>query len=112
MIELVNPDQLIVGEKYYIKRKGNRKNSVGIFRDYDYYEWYDEYDDDGRVAMFDYLDDSNDHILDVGYDIESKLNEFYRFISREEFYKKMKEKYDVKCLDIILKRLINESFSW
>ena len=80
IFQLVKSDELIVGEKYYIKRKGTFKNSIGIFWKYGDYDWYDEYDEYG-LAIFNILDDSNDHILDVGYDIESKLNEFYKKFS-------------------------------
>jgi hypothetical protein len=38
------------------------------------------------------------------------MNEFYKYISKEEYYMKVKEKYDRKCLNIILKRLVDESF--
>jgi hypothetical protein len=45
-----------------------------------------------------------------------QLNErnycFYRYISHEEYLKKRKEKYDDTCLNIILKRLVDESFMW
>lgn len=36
----------------------------------------------------------------------------YRYVSDEEFLKKRKEKYDEKCLNIILKRLVDETFEW
>ena len=36
----------------------------------------------------------------------------YRYVSDEEYRAKIKEKYDTKCLDIILKRLVDESFQW
>jgi hypothetical protein len=38
--------------------------------------------------------------------------DFYRYISKKEFYTKVKEKYDAKCLDIILKRIVNDDFTW
>jgi hypothetical protein len=37
---------------------------------------------------------------------------FYRYVSPEEYNKKVKEKYDATCLDIVLKRLVNETFTW
>ncbi len=36
----------------------------------------------------------------------------YRYVSKEEYRAKIKEKYDAKCLDIVLKRLVDESFQW
>ena len=37
---------------------------------------------------------------------------FYRYVSIEEYRKKVREKYNDRCLDIVLKRLVDESFSW
>ena len=37
---------------------------------------------------------------------------FYRYISPEEYRGKIKEKYDSTCLDIVLKRIVNETFTW
>jgi hypothetical protein len=37
---------------------------------------------------------------------------FYRYISQKEYKEKLREKYDLTCLNIVLKQLINESFSW
>jgi hypothetical protein len=37
---------------------------------------------------------------------------FYRYISEKEYKEKRKEKYDATCLDIVLKRLVDELFSW
>jgi hypothetical protein len=36
----------------------------------------------------------------------------YRYVSEEEYRSKIKEKYDAKCLGIVLKRLVDESFEW
>ena len=43
-----------------------------------------------------------------------ELNEIniYRYVSEEEFLKKRKEKYDLNCLNSVLKRLLDESFVW
>jgi hypothetical protein len=37
---------------------------------------------------------------------------FYRSVSPQEYRLKLKEKYDTTVLNIILKRLIDPSFSW
>jgi hypothetical protein len=37
---------------------------------------------------------------------------YFKIITPEEYKMKLKEKYDHTCLNIILKRLIDESFSW
>jgi hypothetical protein len=100
MIQLINADELIVGEKYYIKRKPRylqlQKNYVGIFESHD-----DEFDGFGTFSI------SNNHI-----EFDFDLIEIYRFVTSEEYYIKLKEKYDLKCLNIVLKRLVNETFEW
>lgn len=100
MIQLINEDELIVGEKYYIKRKPRylqlQKNSVGIFESHDV-----EFDGFGSFT-----------ILNNEIEFDFDLIEIYRFVTSEEYYIKLKEKYDLKCLNIILKRLVDESFSW
>lgn len=101
MIERIKGDDLIIGEKYYVKIirrtiKCSSKNISGIFlhynEDYEDYAWF--------KAGADYIELNRDR------------HEFYRYVSKEEFYGKMKEKYDAKCLSIILKGLIDESFTW
>jgi hypothetical protein len=37
---------------------------------------------------------------------------FYRYVSNYQYYMALKEKYNQTCLDIVLKRLVNENFSW
>jgi hypothetical protein len=100
MIQLINADELIVGEKYYIKRKPRYlqipKNYVGIFKSHDV-----EVDGFGTFTVFN---------NDIEFDFD--LIEIYRFVTSDEYYVKLKEKYDAKCLNIVLKRLVNETFEW
>ena len=99
-LEFVNGEKLINGEKYYVKRKKgihsmNIKYYHGIFDGYNDFEgfvWFKTHN--------------------VSIELHLSLNTFYRHVSKQEFYKKVKEKYDRKCLNIILKRLIDESFQW
>jgi hypothetical protein len=100
MFELVDKNKLVKGEKYCVKRKRflhsrHIKNFDCIFdrSDFERFVWV-----------------KRSILLDIELDLE--LNDFYRYVSKEEFYAKVKEKYDVKCLNIILKRLIDESFAW
>ena len=98
MIELVDKYTLTKGEKYYVKRKRFLQshplnNFICIF---------DEYVDEDFVFVT--------TILDIKIDLH--LNEFYRHVSKEEYYVKLKEKYNNTCLNIILKRLVNETFEW
>jgi hypothetical protein len=104
MIQLINADELIVGEKYYIKRKPRylqvQKNYIGIFESHD-----DEFDGFGTFSIT--FSISNNHI-----EFDFDLIEIYRFVTYEEYYIKLQEKYDAKCLNIVLKRLVNETFEW
>ena len=101
MIETVDKDRLIKGEKYHVKRNKRFVHSRHI-KSFDCI--FDGYGDEGFVWV------KLSILLDVELDLE--FNEFYRYISKEEYYKKVKEKYDAKCLNIILKRLVDESFQW
>jgi hypothetical protein len=99
MIYLVDKYTLTKGYKYYIKRKKRLlyphplNNFICIF---------DAYIDEDFVWV--------STILDIKVDLN--LNEFYRYVSKEEYYIKLKEKYDGTCLNIVLKRLVDESFAW
>jgi hypothetical protein len=104
MFELVNPRKLIYGQKYYMK--SYRRSSNIIF--YGYMDFDNEMDNFAlikRLNTFMGVIISNDII-----EIDIDMNDFYRRVSKEEYYAKVKEKYDRKCLNIILKRLIDESF--
>ncbi len=46
------------------------------------------------------------------FQMHQRYYNFYRYITKHEYYMKVKEKYDVNCLNIILKRLVNETFEW
>jgi len=102
MYQQVEEDELINGEKYYVKRKRrnnmNIKNFHGMFNgsDFEGFVWFKIYNE---------LNESIDSI-----ELDAQLNTFYRVVSKKEFYAKVKEKYDRKVLNIILKRLIDESF--
>lgn len=97
MFECVKGNKLIIGEKYYIKRQHDNIH-FSIFDGYN--ELFQE---------FAWFKISNDYIL---VEFDSEFNKFYRYVSNEEYYEKIKEKYDDKCLNIVLKRLVDESFQW
>jgi hypothetical protein len=100
MIELVDKESLIKGVKYHVKREKQIVHSRCIkefdciFDGYSYYEGF------AWVKLTDFLD----------AELILELNKFYRYISKEEYYSKLKKKYDHKCLNIILKRLVDETF--
>lgn len=118
MIELVNPRKLIYGKKYYMKRC-HRDSTDIIFYGYMEYDAQIDSDSENDIEMDNFawvkclksitnsVIVSNDII-----EIDIDMNDFYRYVSKEEFYKKVKEKYDVKCLNIVLKRLVDETFVW
>ena len=118
MIELVNPRKLIYGKKYYMKRC-HRDSTDIIFYGYMEYDAQIDSDSENDIEMDNFawvkclksitnsVIVSNDII-----EIDIDMNDFYRYVSKEEFYKKVKEKYDVTCLNIVLKRLVDESFVW
>ena len=89
MIQLIHYENLIQGEIYYVK--------------HNFLE---------RIDKLIFISDSFFKYPNSNYDFRVHLNAntFYRFVSKEEFYVKVKEKYDRKCLNIILKRLVDETF--
>ena len=96
MIELVDKYTLVKGTHYYVKGTLMYPLSLRNFQcTFDYYE---------EDAAW----------LTTSLDIKLYLTfyHFYRYVSKEEYYKKLKEKYDATCLDIILKRLVNDDFHW
>ena len=96
MLEFVEGTKLINGEKYFVKSY-NGKDRIIEFLEYDTLR-------NKQIAV----------CLDINRIIYlfTDLNCYYRYVKKEEYWRKLKEKYDVKCLDIVLKRLINENFQW
>jgi len=101
MIELVDKYILIPGKRYYVKRTC----PIYLYSAKNYDCVFDRYDEDFEgfvwVKMFTF-----------DYELALELSDFYRYVSREEFYAKVKEKYDQTCLNVVLKRLINDDFRW
>ena len=96
MIELepTNKSDLLVGQEYYVINRYDRTRF--------------------RLNLL-YLGNSyfRDTDSNLKFKIHSQFFHFYRFVSREEYYMKLKEKYDATCLNLILKRLVNdELFGW
>lgn len=94
MIEEVDKYALVKGQRYYVK--GNYPRSIKPIECI-----FDNYEDDTVWLT------TNLHIR-----LYLAFYDFYRYVSREEFYAKVKEKYDQTCLDIVLKRLVNDDFRW
>ena len=92
MFEEVEINQLTIGKVYYINRNEWDLGEV-IFNSYQY-----------PVVCVTFIDKN------IQCKLEINKNKFYIHVSKEEFYAKVKEKYDHKCLNIILKRLVDETF--
>ena len=92
MFEQVKYDDLVKGQTYYVVQK----------------EGFIEGDDMIYLgnSFFRYWDSIH------AFKIDKRYFNFYRYVSKDEYYMKLKEKYDSKCLDIVLKRLVNEHFEW
>jgi hypothetical protein len=96
MIELVDKYTLVKGNKYYVKGNPIYPPSLKIFE-----------------CIFDcYEDDTAWLTTNLNIRLYLAFYDFYRYVSKEEFYAKVKEKYDQTCLDLVLKRLVNDDFRW
>lgn len=98
LIKYINHSHLISGENYYIQ---DTESS-----DYWYLKFKRHSGARNQYNWFTSLHDPN---------VTLKFNQTYQCyikISAEEYNKKLREKYYAKCLDIVLKRLIDESFVW
>ena len=91
MLQLIDSDQLIKGEMYCVINDFLERKEYLIFDGY---------------SFFKYPDSNYSFQLHLG------SNTFYRYITKEEYYAKLKEKYDHKCLNILLKKIVDESFEW
>jgi hypothetical protein len=107
LLESVDRRKLIYEQKYYMKR--NHRPCIDIIF-YGYMEFGDVIDSDSEFEMdnFAWVKCLNS-VMDI-IEIDIDMNEFYRSVTKEEYYSKLKEKYDRKVLNIILKRLVDESF--
>ena len=87
----------VKGETYYVKIKNNFIMGDLLFDNYSYSKmgaWFDT-----TNKRHGYYFELNDIII-------------YRYITKKEYFAKVKEKYDNKCLNMVLKRLVNETFEW
>lgn len=88
---------LVYRERYYIKKKSGDIIGDLLFDSYNQL----------KTALWFVMPDER-------YAYLFQLNEIiiYRYVSHKEYYVRIKEKYDRKCLNIVLKRLVDESFQW
>ena len=96
MIEQIK-SELLSRKAYYIKRKNGEIMGNLIFESYN----------QSKTALWFYVPNKP-------YAYLFQWNEIiiYKYITNEEYLKKVKEKYDQTCLNIVLKRLVDESFEW
>ncbi len=94
MLEEVEINQLIIGHSYFINRNEWDLGDV-VFNGYQC-----------PVVWVTFIDKNIHCQLDI------HQTKFYIPVTEENYYAKVKEKYDAKCLKIILKRLIDDSFQW
>jgi hypothetical protein len=92
MFELVKFNDLVEGHTYYVVQK----------------EGFIEGDDMIylRNSFFRYWNSIH------AFQLDKRYFNFYRYVTKYEYYIKLKERYDKTCLDIVLKRLVNENFEW
>ena len=112
LLQSVNQRKLIIGQKYYMKRS-HRPCCDIIFYGYMQYDAVFDSDSENDIELDNFAWVKCLNPVNVSTDIieiDVDMNEFYRYISKEEYFKKVKEKYDHKCLNIILKRLVDETF--
>ena len=91
MLEQVKYDDLVEGQKYYvIHRRG-----AFVEGDLIYCNHFFKYPN--GIQLF---------------QLNDRLYYFYRYISKYQYYMALKEKYNQTCLNLVLKRLVNETFEW
>ena len=91
MIQQVKYDDLVEGQKYYIIHKRGAVVEGNLIYVGNHYFKYPN-----SSSIFQIVD----------------MYHFYRYVSKYEYYMALKENYNAKCLDIVLKRLVNENFEW
>jgi len=101
MIEMVDKYALVKGQRYYVKRTC----PISVYTATSYDCLFDRYDEEFEDFVWVIL-------FTLEYELALDLSTFYRYVSREEFYAKVKEKYDQTCLNLVLKRLVNDDFRW
>jgi hypothetical protein len=116
----VSYENLIEGKEYIIYREGHDEFNVfwkGTFRGE-----YERYFDNGPNLVFDHCVQKNNSGLSIGYlmNIDNwknradfhKTDIFHDIEKVKENRKKAIENMEKRALNIVLKRLVNETFEW
>ena len=85
MFELV--DDLVKGETYHVVRTGGFVEGDMIYL---------------GGSFFRYWNSIN------SFQVHQRYYNFYRYVTKREYWAKVKEKYDTKCLNIVFKRFVDE----
>jgi len=98
LFEYVDKDKLVKGVRYFIKDYYCKTDCIKM-----YVELVDyRYEPIAILKAHEYY----------SFNQNMKQTTVYRCVTRKEYYEKVKEKYDAKCLNIVLKRLIDDMFEW
>ena len=95
-IELTNFKNLKKGEKYRLIIECYEFELIFCY--YSYRGYHENCD-----AVF--TDNKNYYTTDNYF-------EYYKFISKKEYKSKVRDKYDEKVLNIVLKQIVNDDFKW
>lgn len=98
MIQKINPLNMKKGEMYFVIKIDSIMGKIKFIK-------YEKKGYLGRFAIFEIPGSNTQYHTLISLCI-------YRYISKEEYRTKLKEKYNQTCLDIVLKRLVDESFQW
>ena len=91
MIEQVKYDDLVKEQQYFvIHKRGAVVEGDLIYHGNHYFKY------PNSKSIFQIVD----------------MYHFYRYVSKYEYYMALKEKYNQTCLNVVLKRLVNENFEW
>ena len=108
MYQKVEFDQLIKGERYFI-RYGPYKWVIAKFSK------YDNLHIDNKVelhALFKNIRKTPNWSLNGSNWWFENFHMYYKLVPLQQYKEKMKEKYYEKILKIILKKIVNEDFEW
>jgi len=106
MYETINYEDLIKGERYFIRYSKNNKSKwiIGTF--------FDHYGHTNQLVIFGKL--TKNTRLHYGGVTEKfhKKSLFYKIITFKQYREKLIEKFQQTALKVILKKIVNEYFEW
>jgi hypothetical protein len=104
-MEWTNYKNLKKGEKYRL-----------IYECYEFELIFCYYTFDGKYGYCENCDAVFKEHLELSkswvYNTADDSFEYYRFISKKEYESKIRDKYEEKVLNIVLKQIVNDDFKW